>query len=402
MSPYSAPYSGTDLIVANMVDRLLGLAGLTDSSGFMVVKNYHMVKSSAGGNNFASGFRALGITPGDLGMVFRDFNPVAFLAAAAPLLAGVPIAQSLMAVYQVTALADSAAWVAAAALRLFKGAHWADGTDPLVIDLDGDGIETVGIGDANIYFDVDGDLFRERTGWLKGDDGFLVLDANQNGRIDDISEMFGGVGASGFAELATLDANGDGKITIADAVYAELRIWQDRDQDGVTDAGELKSLSQLGIVSLDVVRRDLNVTTPQGAQLTGYGDVTFANGVTRRMFDAVFASNNTDTEYGGESGAPTWATTPLNAKGFGSITDLAVAMANDADLGQLASSTAAAMTAPKLQTLVQQAGAVLGAWGSSLELTRELFAMRLSADGKVLLERQAWDGAACREKVRVV
>ena len=72
---------GTDLIVANMVDRLLGLAGLTDSNGFMVVKNYHMVKSSAGGNNFASGFKALGITPGDLGMVFRDFNPVAFLAA---------------------------------------------------------------------------------------------------------------------------------------------------------------------------------------------------------------------------------------------------------------------------------------------------------------------------------
>ena len=103
----------TDLIVANMVDRLLGLTGLSDSNGFMVVKNYHMVKSSAGGNNFASGFKALGITPGDLGMVFRDFNPVAFLAAAAPLLAGVPIVQSLMAVYQVTALADSAAWTAA-------------------------------------------------------------------------------------------------------------------------------------------------------------------------------------------------------------------------------------------------------------------------------------------------
>ena len=63
--------------------------------------------------------------------------------------------------------------------RLTKTLRWSPVDDPLVIDLDGDGIETVAIGRSKTYFDVDGDLFAERTGWLKGDDGFLVLDSQR-------------------------------------------------------------------------------------------------------------------------------------------------------------------------------------------------------------------------------
>ena len=139
-----------------------------------------------------------------------------------------------------------------------------------MIDLDGDGIEFTEMGLGRTWFDVDGDLFAERTGWLKGDDGFLVLDANGNGRIDDVSEMFGGVGQSGFAELALLDSNGDGKITMADVAWSELKVWQDYDRDGVTDAGELKTLTELGIVSLDAAAQAMDITTPQGVQLTGF------------------------------------------------------------------------------------------------------------------------------------
>lgn len=80
--------------------------------------------------------------------------------------------------------------------------------------------------------------FRERTGWLKGDDGFLVLDANGNGRVDDISEMFGNRFQGGYDELATYDSNGDGKITMADAIWASLQVWQDKNRDGVTDVGK--------------------------------------------------------------------------------------------------------------------------------------------------------------------
>jgi hypothetical protein len=229
---------------------------------------------------------------------------------------------------------------------------------------------------------------------VKGDDGFLVLDANHNGRIDDISEMFGGVGASGFAELSALDSDHDGKITMADAVWAELKVWRDLDQDAVTDAGELFGLDALGIVSLDLATTAIDVTTPQGARLTARGDVTFAGGITRRMFDAVLELNDTDTVYAGESGAPLWQNSTLDAKGFGRVTDLSVAMANDAGLATLAVSTAAAMVAPDMRTLVAQAGAVLGRWGSTLEQSRELYAVKLSADGTQLLERKAWDGSA--------
>ena len=85
---------------------------------------------------------------------------------------------------------------------------------------------------SSTYFDVGGDLFRERTGRLKGDDGFLVLDANGNVWVDEISEMFGNRFQGGY------DGNGDGKISMADVVWARLRIWQDKNRDGVAGRSE--------------------------------------------------------------------------------------------------------------------------------------------------------------------
>ena len=79
----------------------------------------------------------------------------------------------------------------------------------------------------------------------------------------------------GSLELAQLDSNGDGKITTADILWSELKVWQDYDRDGVTDVGELKTLDQLGIVTLDLGTTALDIRTPQGARLTAVGDVTF-------------------------------------------------------------------------------------------------------------------------------
>jgi hypothetical protein len=59
--------------------------------------------------------------------------------------------------------------------------------------------------------------------------GFLVLDANGNGRIDDISEMFGDRFQGGYAELAGYDSNHDGKISLGDLIWSELKVWQDRE-----------------------------------------------------------------------------------------------------------------------------------------------------------------------------
>ena len=61
---------------------------------------------------------------------------------------------------------------------------------PLIVDLDGDGIETVGVSEG-VYFDHDGNGFAEKSGWVGKDDGILVRDINNNGTIDNGTELFG-------------------------------------------------------------------------------------------------------------------------------------------------------------------------------------------------------------------
>ncbi|WP_156028661.1 calcium-binding protein [Sphingobium chlorophenolicum] len=405
---------GIDLVVGNVLSALftasLGLqpikAAFTDDtdsrnlSNVQIIKNFKMLNTSQTGpfgdgahNAVVSGFNAMALKDtGTLGMVFRDRNPLMAAALLGPFVAGIPILQSVIAAYTVFALADAAYWVAAAATRLAEGALWKQNGDPLVIDLDGDGIETIGMFDSNAYFDVDGDLFREKTGWLKRDDGFLVLDTNANGRIDDISEMFGDRTSGGYAELASYDSNSDGRISVADLIWSELRIWQDLDGDGETDAGELKSLDALGIVEFSLASTALDASTVDGTRLLSFGTVAFADGRISTAFEAIFNSNDTVTRYAGEGGRAPWqATGTLNVKGFGNVADLAVVAANDPGFAALVQNRAAAMTTADMRTLVGQVGDVLGAWGGSLETSRELYAVRLGTGG-ALLESRLWDG----------
>ena len=93
------------------------------------------------------------------------------------------------------------------------------------------------------------------TAWATGGDGFLVRDLNGNGKIDDISELFGNSG-DGFADLRVLDANGDGVINASDAVFSKLQVWVDANSNGVTQAGELHSLGALGIKAISFAAND--------------------------------------------------------------------------------------------------------------------------------------------------
>jgi hypothetical protein len=128
---------------------------------------------------------------------------------------------------------------------------------PLILDLDGDGVETLG---QNFYiqFDHDKNGFAERSGWVGADDGLLVLDRNGNGQIDNGSELFGnnsgsGPGwANGFAALAEFDSNRDGRIDASDSAFASLRVWKDANSNGLTDAGELLTLQVAGVGSMSL------------------------------------------------------------------------------------------------------------------------------------------------------
>lgn len=111
-----------------------------------------------------------------------------------------------------------------------------------------------------IYFDMESEGIREKTGWIQSTDALLAFDKNRDGIINNGSELFGnyttlanGTKASnGFEALAQYDNNHDGMIDKNDAIYNSLSAWVDSDQDGVTDTGELHSLSELGVTSINL------------------------------------------------------------------------------------------------------------------------------------------------------
>jgi hypothetical protein len=160
----------------------------------------------------------------------------------------------------------------------------------LILDLDGDGVETIGQ-TYDIHFDHDGDRLAERTGWASKDDGLLVRDLNGNGKIDGGAELFGNntvladgkKAANGFEALKGLDINNDGKINSTDAVFAQLRIWKDANQDGITQAGELLTLAQAGVASIGTGYTNQTVTEANGNQHLQAGSFTTTAGQTRKV-----------------------------------------------------------------------------------------------------------------------
>ncbi|MES2876916.1 MAG: hypothetical protein V4713_00750, partial [Pseudomonadota bacterium] len=137
---------------------------------------------------------------------------------------------------------------------------------PVMLDLDGDGLETTTRA-GGVNFDVDDSAYFKKTAWLKADDGFLVLDRNLNGKTDSGKELFsnGTIALSrrGLSGMAWVDSNYDGRLTAADPVWNELKVWKDLNQNGVQEAGETQSLSALGVSELNYV---MSTFTQNGVQ----------------------------------------------------------------------------------------------------------------------------------------
>ena len=131
--------------------------------------------------------------------------------------------------------------------------------DPLILDLDGDGLEITPLS-KGILFDANGDTIKTGTAWAASDDGMLVWDRNANGQIDSGTELFGDEtilangqkATNGFTALAELDSNADSKFDALDAQYANLRVWRDLNQDGVSQADELQGLNASGVQSINL------------------------------------------------------------------------------------------------------------------------------------------------------
>lgn len=123
--------------------------------------------------------------------------------------------------------------------------------DPLVINLDTDMTE---ISDQSFYFDLDCDGSREEIKAISSASGYLALDRNGDGKINDGSELFGTKTGDGFADLAMYDLDGNGWIDEADEIFDKLKIWV-KDEDG---NDTLYTLKEKNVGALYLGRVDTN------------------------------------------------------------------------------------------------------------------------------------------------
>lgn len=273
--------------------------------------------------------------------------------------------------------------------------------DPLVLDLDGDGIEAVGIQvNAPVLFDHNDDGVRTGTGWIDADDGLVVRDLNGNGAIDSGRELFGdntllsnGQAAdNGYVALAELDANADGRIDSADSAYSELRIWQDANQDGISQVGELKTLTELGIANIGVVGAPTAIdlgngnTQPWSATFARTDGTTGESGAASLSGSLLLANNGFYREFTDNPALTATALTLPQMQGSGWVRDLREAMSlstgSAATLENLVTTFSAAATRDDQLAMLDS---VIGWWGAtSGSMLQSLYKYSLYEDGGLL------------------
>ena len=173
-------------------------------------------------------------------------------------------------------------------ITVTKEINYTFAVSPLIVDLNHNGFDIVNQS-AGVKFDMTNDGLADKTSWVAPTDGFLAVDANHNGVIDNQSELFGdsAKAGDGFAKLAELDSNHDGVIDAKDAAFSTLVIWQDTNQDGVSQANELHSLTDEGISAISLSTVAAN-TAVGDSYITSVATVTFADGHTSQIGDAWF------------------------------------------------------------------------------------------------------------------
>ncbi|WP_430885365.1 calcium-binding protein [Fusibacter sp. JL216-2] len=209
---------------------------------------------------------------------------------------------------------------------------------PIILDLNGDGIQTTSINNI-AYFDHQDDGFKEKTGWLSREDGLLVRDIDGNGLIESGRELFGnntylenGSKASdGFEALAALDKNGDGVIDSGDENFGELKIWKDANGDGNSQENELHKLSEFDIIRLNLQNTLKNETDENGNILFMKGTYVKTDGSIHEMSDYKFKANMFDTVSTSEKEYDAFEDLP-NLSGVSHVVSLHEAMNDDDEL----------------------------------------------------------------------
>lgn len=160
--------------------------------------------------------------------------------------------------------------------------------DPLVINLDTD---VTKLSDQTFYFDLDADGEEEEISMLKGS-GYLALDKNGDGVINDGSELFGTKNGDGFADLARYDEDGNGWIDENDSIWSKLKIWC-KDENG-NDVLYKLSDQGVGAICLENVSTDFTMQGDRKAQ-DGTMNANATNAVIRKTGIFLYENGNIGT-----------------------------------------------------------------------------------------------------------
>ena len=136
--------------------------------------------------------------------------------------------------------------------------------DPLVINLDAQGATVT---DQKFFFDLDADGTKEAVSFVGEGSGFLALDNNGDGEINNGTELFGTKSGDGFADLAAYDADKNGWIDENDAVFSRLKVWT-KDAEGNNKLIDLKQ-ADVGAIFLGKVGTEFSLNSLEDNQTNG-------------------------------------------------------------------------------------------------------------------------------------